>query len=350
MNAFGLSLSPLFRNARSNESCGGKWRIGILGFALFLATGVSAQNCQMAEEMDQAVRHSLEAAAHQYYDWAAKGDVASLRQNAIPAVASDFAGIEAAVKENQADFSAAQPALRPPFLLQAEGKDPIPRAEFLCGVFGKTGQTDNSAVFVIPNLPPGDYGIAIFDVASKARPTLSLVLQKVGNDWKLAGFYARPAQAAGHDGKWFLERARAFKAKGQNLNAWLYYAKARDMMVPVPFMSTLETDKAYDESQSVQPPTIPSAQTPLEISAGGEVYRITTMFAVGVENDLDLVVKYPVPSVANTAQTYQQNLAAIRALVTKYPELRDGFTSIIARAVEQSGKDYGTMLATKDLK
>lgn len=300
--------------------------------------------------MDPATRRALETTARQYFDTAAKGDVAALRQNAIPSVASDFSGIEAAVKETQADFSSAQVSVRPPFLLQVEGKEAIPRAEFLCGVFGKSGQTANSAVFVIPNLPPGDYAVVTLDVATKNPSTLSFVLQKVANDWKLGGYYARPTQAAGHDGKWYLEKARAFKTKGQNLNAWLYYIKARDLMVAVPFMSTLDTDQAYDESQSVQPAPIPSVQTPLEISGDGSVYRITSMFPVGVENDVDLVVKYPCASVANAAQTYQQNVAAIRALVAKYPELRDAFASIIARAVESTGKDYGTMLAAKDIK
>ena len=339
-------------NDNFKESCGKNLRVVTLGMLtlVFGARQGLAQNCQTADEIDPAVRHSLEATARQDYDWAAKGDVASLRQNAIPAVASDFGGIEAAVKDNQADFSTAPPRVRPPFLLQTEGKDSTPRAEFLCGVFGKSGQTTNSAVFVIPNLPPGDYAVVTLDVAAKTPSTLSLVLQKVGTDWKLGGFYARPAQAAGHDSKWFLEKARAFKAKGENLNAWLYYVKARDLMVPVPFMSTLETDKAFDESQSVQPAQLPSTQTPLELSGEGNTYRITTMFAVGVDSDVDLVVKYPVASVANAAQTYQQNMAAIRALMAKYPELRNGFVSIIARAVEPSARDYGTMMAVKEVK
>ena len=317
---------------------------------VFLAGAALAQTCQVGEEIDPATRHALEGTARQYFDLAAKGDVGTLRQNSIPSVSSDFSGIEAAVKASQADFVGTQATLRPPFLLQVDGKDPLPRAEFLCGVFGKTGQTANSAVFVIPNLPPGDYAVVALDVASKVPSTLSFVLQRVGTDWKLGGFYARPAQAAGHDGKWFLEKARAFKAKGQNLNAWLYYVKARDLMVPVPFMSTLDTDQAYDESQPLQPAQVPSAQAPLELAGEGNVFRITSLFPLGVENDVDLVIKYQCASVANTTQTYQQNLAAIRALVAKYPEFRDGFVSIIARAVEPSGKDYGTMVAAKEVK
>jgi hypothetical protein len=323
------------------------WAVAVV--LLWAGTAVG-QICRTADEMDAATRSALEAAGRQYFDWTAKGDVGTLRQNAISGVASDFGGIESAVRDNQPNFAGAQATVRLPFLLQAEGMEPLARAEFLCGVFGKTGQTAHSAVFVIPNLPPGDYGVVILEVAAKTPSTLSLVLQKVGNDWKLGGFYARPTQVGGHDGAWFRDRARDFKAKGQNRNAWLYYVKARDLMAPVPFMSTLETDKIYDESQPMQPPDTPSAEAPVEISGGGKVYRVTSIFPVGIDGDLDLVVKYQSPSVSNTAQTYQDNLAAIRALVARYPEYRDAFTAIIARAVEPSGKDYGTMLAVKDIK
>jgi hypothetical protein len=337
-------------NAEPAISCSrGPWLL--LVTSIVLCAGVAgAQTCEMADEMGAATRSSLIAAGQQFFDWTAKGDVASMRQNAIPSLASDFGGIEGAIKESQSNFAGAQAKARSPFLLKAEGSAPIARAEFLCGVFGRTGQTANSAVFQIPNLPPGEYGVVILDVAAKTPSTLSLVLQKVGNDWKLGGFYSRPSQVSGHDGAWFRDQARAFKKKGENRNAWLYFVKARELLAPVPFMSTLETDKLYDEMQSVQPPDTPSAEAPVEISGAGKVYRVTSIFPVGVGDDLDLVVKYQSPSVANTAQTYQDNVTAIHALVAKYPEYRNAFTAIIARAVEPSGKDYGTMLAMKDIK
>lgn len=338
-------------NAREAISCGrGPWFLLAMTLVLLWTGTATAQTCITADEMDAPTRTGLTAAGQQFFDWTAKGDVATLRQNAIPSLASDFAGVEGAIKESQSNFAGAQAKARPPFLLKAEGTAPIARAEFLCGVFGRSGQTANSAVFVIPNLPPGDYGIVILDVAAKTPSTLSLVLQKLGNDWKLGGFYSRPSQVSGHDGAWFRDQARAFKKKGENRNAWLYYVKSRELLAPVPFMSTLETDKLYDEMQTVQPPDTPSTETPVEIAGAGKVYRVTSIFPVGVGDDLDLVVKYQCPSVANTAQTYQDNVAAIHALVAKYPEYRNGFTAIIARAVEPSGKDYGTMLATKDIK
>ena len=47
---------------------------------------------------------------------------------------------------------------------------------------------------------------------------------------------------------------------------------------------------------------------------------------------------------------FQDNAAVMKALVAKYPELRDAFAGIVVRAVEPSGRDYGSMLAMKDIK
>jgi hypothetical protein len=306
-----------------------------------------AQTCLTAQDMDEATRSTLLTTAKRFYDMTARGDSASLQQSAIVSLASNFSGIENAVKDNQANLAGAQPLPRPPFLLQAEGAEPLARAEFLCGVFGAQGQTRNSAVFIIPNLPPGNYGIVTLDVSSsQGAYTVSFVLQQQGNDWKLGGFYAKPAQVAGHDGNWFADRAREFKAKGQMRNAWFYFGEARELLVPVPFMATAMTDKLYDEMQAVKPADLP----PVDLSSGPKTYKLTDLFPVPVSRDFDLVVKYQAADVSDSGKTFQDNLAVMKALVAKYPEFRDGFAGIVVRAVEPSGRDYGSMLAMKDIK
>ena len=315
-----------------------------------LALPVRAETCEAGGDMDAATRSALESTARRYFDMAARGDTASLRQNAIPSVATNFSGIEAAVKDNQSNFAGAPATPRPPFLLQAQGAAPVPRAEFFCGVFGKNGQTAGSAVFVLPNLAPGNYGIVILDVAStKSAYTLSFVLQQQGTDWKLGGFYAKPAQVAGHDGNWLIQRGREFKTRGQVHNAWAYYLEARDLLAPLPFMSTLATDKLYDEAQSVQSSDLPTNGS-VDLVAGGKTYKITSIFPLAVGNDLELVVKYQSADVSNTAQTFQDNMAVTKALVAKYPEYRDAFAGIVARAVESSGRDYGSLMPMKEIK
>src|SRR5437660_1314458 len=209
----------------------------ILFSSLMFSEFVAAQTCLTAADMDEPARNAVVSAAKKYFDMAARGDAASLKQNAIPSLASDFGAIETAIKDNQANLSGAQANARPPFLLKAEGKAPLPKAEFLCGVFGAQGQTRDSAEFVIPNLP-----------------------------------------------------------------------------------------------------------------SAGKTYKLTQLFPLAVGKDLDLVVKYQSADVSNTAQTFQDNAAVMKGLVTKYPELRDAFAGIVARAVEPSGRDYGSLLAMKDIK
>lgn len=319
---------------------------------LFLCTGFAhAQTCFTAGDMDEPTRTALVNSAKRYFDMAVRGDSAALRQNSIPSLASDFSGIETVVKDNQANLSGAQGNPRPPFLFKVEGTAPLAHAEFLCGVFGKVGQTADSAVFEIPNLQPGNYGIVILDVpTAKQTYAVSFVLQQEGKDWKVGGFYVKETQIAGHDGNWFVDRARAFKAKGQNHNAWLYYLEARDLLVPLPFMYTQITDKLGDEAETVKPADLPIDGKTVDLAAAGKTYRLTTLFPVAVKQDLDLVAKYQSPDVSNTTQTFQDNTEVMKALLAKYPEFRDAFDGVVVRAVEPSGRDYGSLLPMKNIK
>lgn len=323
-------------------------------FGLFVAfpSLSQAQTCFTSDDMDAATRSSLQAVAGRYFDMVARGDAASVKQSSIPAVANNFGSIENTIKENQAELASAHATPRAPFLLKAEGTAPLPKAEFLCGIFGANGQTTNSAEFIIPNLPPGTYGVVTLDVPTqKSAYMLSFVLQEQGKDWKIGGFFLRPAQIAGHNSNWFLERARAFKAKNELHNAWLYYLEAQELAVAVPFMYTQATDKLYEEVQSVKPTDFPVDGKIADLVApNGKTYKLTTVFPLLVGEDLDLVVKYGTADVSNTGQTFQDNMAVMKAMITKFPELRDGFAGVVARAVEPSGRDYGSLMPMKEIK
>jgi hypothetical protein len=325
--------------------------VSLLVLAVMLAAPAFAQSCQTADELDNATKAAITTAGQRYFESASKGDVATLRQNSIPTLAAGFAEVEARVKERQSDLDGAQVAIKSVFLLEATGEAPIPHAEFDCGVFGKSGQTANSAVFYLDNLPPAKYAVVLLEANSaKARTMFSEILQQAGSDWKLAGLYIKPAQAAGHDSDWFLARAREYKAKGQMHNAWLYFLEARSLASPLRFMSTLATDKLYDESQGTQPPDMPGGGKTADVAAGNATYKVTQVYPDGVNNDLDLIVVYQSADAADGNKAYQENIAVIKAVAAKYPEVKDAFAAVVARAVDGQGHDYGTLLAMKDIK
>jgi len=315
------------------------------------ASSVLAESCLTASDMDAATRTALSGAGARYFNFVAAGDTASLRQNSIPSLAADFSSIEGTVKDNQAALAGAKAAVRPPFVLEAESTGTIARAEFFCGVFGSRGQTRDSAVFYLNNLAPGKYGVVILDApTAKGAYTVSVILQLMGSDWKLGGLYIKAAQAAGHDSEWFIARARDFQTKGQLHNAWLYYLMARLLVSPLPFMSTAVTDKLYDDSQKLQPADFPAEGNKADLLVGTATYKLTALFPQTVGDDLDLIVKYEASDISNTNQTFQNNLAVMKALVAKFPELRGAFAGVVARAVDPSGRDYGTLLTMKEIK
>ncbi len=319
---------------------------------LLLSVSGAGQTCLTSDEMDGATRSAVQNTAAKYFDMIARGDSASLKQSSIPSLASNFAGIEETVKQNQPNLAGAHATPRPPFVLKAEGNAPLARAEFLCGIFNASGPTANAAAFVIPNLPPGTYGVNIMDVtAPKGSYTTSFVLQQIGADWKLGGLFIRPAQMGGHDSAWYLSQANSFKSKGHPLAAWLYYLEGRELAIAVPFMSTQASDKLYEEEANYKLSDFPGGEKTVDlVAANGKTYKLTQIFPLQVGQDLDVIVKYQTASVADTGQTFQENMAVMKALVTKYPELRDAFGGIVARGVEPSGRDYGTMMPMKDLK
>jgi hypothetical protein len=326
-------------------------RFAVLLLTLLLTAAAYGQTCLAAPDMGAPVRTALESTAQRYFELSAHEDMATLRQNSIASLSANFGGVEAAVKDNAPSFAGAHTTARPPFLLTADGPESLPRAEFLCGVFGKAGQTSDSAVFVLNNLPVGKYGVVILDVrGGKESRTLTLVLQQAGSDWKLAGYYARSTEAAGHDGAWYTDRAREYKKKSENHNALLYYREAIALSSPVDFMSTLASDKLYDEVQSVQPSDMPTNGNTVELSAAGKIYRLNEIFPLAIGSDLNVVVKYASADISNTQKTFQDNMTVIKALVAKFPELREAFAGVVARAVAPSGQDYGSMLPMKEIK
>jgi hypothetical protein len=311
------------------------------------ASFVLSQTCSSGADLDNATKTAIDNAAKQYLDMSKNGDVAGLKANAIPGIAGDFGAIEQAVITNKPFLGEGTSSITGTYLLDAsDAKAALPRADFYCGIYNSPDRLS----FSIPNLPPGKYALVIQKVSGKDPITLSLVLQNVGGAWKLAGYYPRLDSINGHDGQWYLTQARAYKGQGKALDAWFYYLTAWDLTAPVNFMSTPQLDKIAEEMQSARPASLPSDSAPVSLSANGKTFRVTELTAVPVDNKLDLRVVYQNANAADSGAAFQDNMAVIRAIVAKYPELRDGFDSVIARAVDNSGHEYGSLLPMKDIK
>ena len=269
----------------------------------------------------------------------------NLRQNSTGSLTGSFGSVEAIIGEYKPDLAGATARTRNLYLLDAKGSQPLETAVFFCGIMNSADATG----FSINGLAPGRYAIVIEDLTSPRMPFILTQILKNEGTWKLAGFYLKPARLAGHEPAWFLQKARDFKSRGQTHNAWFYYLAAWDMTSPVEFMSTRALDKLVDEMAQVRPNDLPFTG-PSDLAGPGKTFKVTYVSMVPVGNDLYLLVRYQSPDVSNTQQAFADNMSVIKAVAAGYPEYREAFTGVVARATEPSGRDYGSMLAMKDVK
>lgn len=307
-----------------------------------------SQTCQGRDEIQEPVRSAIDTAAQQAYDLASRGDVNSLKANSAPFLQSNFNGIIAAVNDNKDAFAGAKAQLRTLFLLDNTSAGQNSDGTFYCGVYGAKGVSSGGAQFSLPGLDAGKkYAVVIQDfVGNKGPYVLTTIFEDLGG-WKIAGFQVRPGSAAGHDGIWYLNQARDYKKKGQAHNAWFYYATSWELLAPLPAMNTPLLGNIQEESNGILPKDIPLDGKPVAYSANGKTYTVTDMSTFKTDKNFDLSVKYSVPSTAdfNATQTDARNLA--NALITQYPELKDGFNNVWVHAVDPNGGDVVGLVKLK---
>jgi hypothetical protein len=308
------------------------------------------EQCTTQNEIDATNRAAIERTVQQFFSSAAAGDAEGLRRNAIPAIAGSFQGIAGTVQGNKDKIAGGQPTIRSEYLLAAAGPGNYERAEFICGLFNSPDRTS----FIIPGLPSGTYALVVQDVKGSKIPfTITYVLQQNQGAWQLAGYYARPHQIGPHDGLWYWVQAREMKKQNQPHNSFFYYMTAADLLAPVPFMSTTQLDKLYDEQQAAAPKDLPTGNNPVPVNLAGRTYNVIQAFPVAddANQGLQLVVKYQaISDISNTGQAYQDSMSFLKSLAARYPEYKTAFTALVARAVAPNGQDYGVVLPVKDIK
>lgn len=297
--------------------------------------------------MPEQSRTAMETAAQQVFDQATRGDVNSLKANAVPSLQSNFNGIAAAVNDNKDALAGTRPQLRTDFLLDS-GTTPNSDGAYYCGVYGAKGTSSGGAQFSLPGLDAGKkYAVVIQDfVGNKGPYVITTIFEDLGG-WKLAGLQVRPGSAAGHDGIWYLKQARDYKTKGQAHNAWFYYTTSWELLAPIPAMNTTLLGNILEESNTILPKDVPVEGKPVAYTANGKSYTITDMSTFKTDKNFDLAIKYSVPSTSDFNSTQADARGLANALVAQYPELKDAFNNIWVHAIDSNGGDVVGLVKLK---
>lgn len=321
-------------------------RLRLLNFAVFIMLlclwplSAHAVSCTTQSEMTPAQRSVYEQAARSQGTEIAAENTGALRAQTITAVAANFGPLAATIEQVAPLIRNA--TLTVDNLYHLNATDLPARAEqaqFFCGLSGSS----LLVTVTIPQLPPGNYLLAILHATGVEQPQqLALILQNdpAGSaQWKLAGLFVRPLTVAGHPGIWYWRHARAYAGQKQNADAYFYYQTAQFLLNPVDFLSSPNLERLQKEMRAVRPADIPG-KNPLVLSVNGLNLEITSMRTDAFQDGLDLVVNYKSQDVSGPVATREQILSLMKALLTRYPELRAGFHGLWVYAYSGNGQPF----------
>jgi len=289
------------------------------------ALSVHGATCSTQSQLNAAQRSTFTGEAHTFAAIVQSGDIQALRAKILPAIAADFDGIAATVTSLKPLVQTATMTVDSVYLLDASKDAPgAERTQFFCG--------SPIVVLTFTGIPPGTYALLILHATGVQQPQqISLILASApGNQWQLAGFYAKPMIHAEHDGLWYWVEARKYEQSKDNWTAWLYYHIAEGLLSPVDFLSSPNLQKLQQEAQQSHPKDFPADKTQVNLNAQGSTYNLSAVDTTTQFGGLDLDVHYiPNPTQAAQLRTpteaRKQVTDVMTSLLAQHPGLRQAF-------------------------
>jgi hypothetical protein len=304
-----------------------------------------AVSCTTQAQMTEAERAALMQSAHNLAAAVQSGNASAVQALTIAKVKAQFDPIANTIEQTSPLLAGATITIDALYGLDASDlKTAAEDTVFFCGVANSPVHVD----FTIPQLPQGQYALALVHATGVKQPQqMAFLLQKSG-DWQLAGLFVKPLLLAGHDSVWYWTKARAFNQKNQKWNAYFYYTTAAYLASPADFMTSANLDKLNQEAQGAKPDGLPGAQ-PMVVTSGNNTFPISEMHTDGSLGGLDLVLRYSTAETGDPVAARARNLELMKATLQAHPELRDGFHGLWVFAEAPSQRPYGNELAMSEI-
>ena len=338
-----LSFHP---NADATPGGVNRTLICLLGFFLLSAAGAHAVSCSTQADMKDVERAAIVNSARNIASSIQTGDAAGVKAATVASVAEKFEGIASSIQTLSPLLAGATLSVTSVYDLRAtDAKPGEEEVQFFCGEAANAAHV----IFTIPQLPPGHYAFAVVEASGiKSPQRLSMLLQLSGAAWQLAGFFPRPLTAAGHEGVWYWQKARAYAKANQPWSAYFYFQTAAYLLLPADFVGSSNFDKLVQEQQAAMPEGLPGAQ-PMMVSVGGTQVGITNLHTDSSFGGLDLVVSYDAVDVSDPVAARSRTVALMKVLLAQHPEWKDSFHGLWVFANAPNQHPFALELSIPDI-
>jgi hypothetical protein len=338
-----LSLRPrCTRLAVVDSMCRSRRCLELVVILLALLTPgrVFAVSCTTQAQMSESERAALMQAAQTLAAAVQSGKAAAVQAATIPKVKAQFDPIANLIEQTAPLLAGATITIDALYGLNASDLKGAEDTVFFCNSPGSQVRADIN----IPQLPQGQYGLALVHATGVQQPQqIAFLLQKDGA-WQLAGLFIKPLLIAGHDSLWYWTKARAFSQKGQKWNAYFYYKTAAYLAAPADFLTSANLDKLNQEAAASTPDGLPGTQ-PMTLKN----FSITDLHTDGSLGGLDLVIRYTAADVGDPVATRARNVDAMKAMLEAHPELREGFHGLWVFAEAPNQRPFGNELPMSEI-
>jgi hypothetical protein len=305
---------------------------------LVLPRAANATSCTSQAQLQPQDRDALMGAAGRLGEAVAGQDYSALQGALLPAVATDWEGIRAAVEQTASLLKGGQLQLRNIYLLDANSLTAPTDTQFFCS----NANGSMTVTISMRALPPGRYAVVLGDSAgSPYGGHLSIILAWAGvgatGAWKLGGVSVRPGFFDGHDGVWYWSQARELargdaksEARFDSWSAWFSYEVAKMLLIPVDFLSSPNLEKLGQEQSAIR--NSPQDAFPLTVADGDRTWKIDSVKLDPTLLHADLGVVFESTGVTDPAAQKTEAIAVLSALLKVQPGLRGNFHGLWAYA------------------
>jgi hypothetical protein len=295
---------------------------------------LSATSCTTQAELVAADRDALASAGGRLTAAVAQQDFAALQSALLPSVAPNWERIRSTAESAGPLLKGGKIQIRSLYLLDAGSLTAPADTQFFCS----NANGSLTVTVTMRLLPPGRYALVLADASGAplgGQLGVILAWQADGQNagWKLGGLTARQGILDGHDGVWWWSHARdQAKANFSPWSAWFSYKVARELLVPVDFLSSPNLEKLATEQSEIK--GSPQNLFPYTVVDGPRTWKIDAVRLDLSLRQADLGVAYESNGITDPAAQRTEAVAVLTAILKAQPGLRNNFHGLWAYAVK----------------
>jgi hypothetical protein len=173
------------------------------------------------------------------------------------------------------------------------------------------------------------------DMGGGSQRTMTVWLEHEQGAWRVRALNFGLSRITGLDGEQLWTHARTQRARGHLLNAHMLYVAARGALDRGTFYEPHIRPRFYADLNTFEAPEILRGAAPFHWTFAGESFSVTQVQYMGFESgEVALLIDHAPPAWATDEEAEAINRRLIDGLVAAYPEWRETFDAIVARAAK----------------